>query len=59
MNKLTKDLAAAIVHDREKLPEPGDVIKSIKIDEYNIADITFESGKSVAVHLVNKEKKSK
>ena len=41
----------ALVHNPKNLPKVGDVIKEIKICDDDVAEINFESGKSVSVHL--------
>lgn len=42
----------AITISRDKLPEVGDVVSKVEIDDDgSVADVRFESGRWVAVHL--------
>ena len=49
--KALRKVTSAIVNDVDSLPEPGDVVKTVVIAEDEVADIAFESGKSIAAHI--------
>ncbi len=45
----------SIIHDKDKLPYPGEFVKSVVINEkHYIAEIEFESGKKVCIHLTGR-----
>lgn len=45
---------------KKSIPKVGEVVKSVDIDNKNrVADIEFESGKKVVVHVWDKEDKKK
>lgn len=41
----------AITMSRDELPEVGDVVSKVKIGDDRVADVYFESGRRVPVHL--------
>lgn len=46
-----------IVVPFEQVPFSGDIVKSVRFEEdYGFVEITFESGKIIAIHVEKKEK---